>query len=194
MISIDDSQLKHVEAVLQHIPKAMPRVIARSINRASVAAKTAALKKISNEYTIKRKRVAETFSLTKATVNNLSAFVTSKGRPNALTYFKTSPGKLPKGRPKNPVFVRVKQSGGGPIKGAFLAKTKSGHLGVFHRNGVFGRNGNEKLEEIEQNYGPSTPQMLENKTVSAFIENRAREILNKQLDHEVDVMLRGVVK
>ena len=65
---------------------------------------------------------------------------------------------------------------------------KSGHIGVFHR-----ANGNSSLP-IQQNYGPSVPQMLESKSVSAFIKEKAQEVLETRLEHEIDVLLRGVIK
>ena len=188
MITLDSKQLEHAKDVLNHIPGAVPKAVARAINRARQSARSAALKKIGSEYTIKQKRAADSFEIGKATPNNLSAFIRSKGGVIALSYFKTRPGKVPSGRPKNPVFVQVKKAGGGTIKSAFLARMKSGHVGVFHR-----ANGNSSLP-IQQNYGPSVPQMLESKSVTAFICDRAQEVLSDRLEHEIDVILRGVVK
>lgn len=187
MITVDDKQLQYAKDVLQHIPKAAPKAVARAINRARQAGKTAALKKISSEYTIKQKRISETLDFGKATPNNLSAFIRSTGRPNALSYFKTNPTKVPKGRPKNPVFVQVKRGGGGTIKSAFLAIMRSGHIGVFNRKST-------SSLPIIQHFGPSVPQMLESKSVTAFICDKAQEVLNERLEHEIDVILQGAVK
>lgn len=70
------------------------------------------------------------------------------------------------------------------IRGAFLARMKSGHLGVFNRveNGKF---------PIVQRYGPSVPQMLENANVQKYVEDRATEMLAKRMEHEIDRMLKG---
>ena len=188
MIRVDAKQLEKAENVLSQIPGAVPKAVARAINRATQNARTNAVKKITNEYTIKRKRVVDTMDIKKASPGKLSAFVLSKGSVIALSYFKTFPGKVPTRRLKNPVFVQVKKSGGGTIKGAFLAEMKSGHIGVFHR-----ANGNSSMP-IQQNYGPSVPQMLESKSVSAFIKEKAQEVLETRLEHEIDVLLRGVIK
>lgn len=50
------------------------------------------------------------------------------------------------------------------------------------------------IAQIEQNVGPAVPQMLGSKTVSAFIEKRASEVLNERFTHEVNAILNGVTK
>ncbi len=82
----------------------------------------------------------------------------------------------------------MRKDGGGPIRDAFVARTKSGHTGIFHRT-----QGNRSLP-IQQNYGPSVPQMLGSPTVSAFIGERASKILNERFTHEVNAILNGVTK
>ncbi len=189
MITIDEKGLAEAQKLLADMPKAIPKAAAKSINKAATAAKNEAWKQVKKDYTIKRARVSKAWDkITKATASNLSAKLTSRGSVMALSYFTTKPKSPPKRRPKNPVFVQVRRDGGGSIPSAFVARMKSGHTGVFHRT-----SGNQSLP-IQQNYGPSVPQMLGSKSVSAFIEERASEVLNQLFENEINAILNGVTK
>ncbi len=214
MITIDEKGLAEAQKLLADMPKAIPKAAARAINRAAAAAKKAAWDQVKKTYTIKRARVSKAWDkITKATASNPSATLTSRGSVMPSSYFTTKPKNPPKRRPKNPVFVQVRRDGGGPIPGAFVARTGSGHTGVFHRlqEGTRGailqymRTGKPRPKKkgvgmtkgkaaIEQNYGPSVPQMLGSKSVSAFIEERASEVLNQRFEHEINAILNGVTK
>lgn len=214
MITIDEKGLAEAQKLLVDMPKAVPKAAARAINRAAAAAKKAAWDQVKKTYTIKRARVSKAWDkITKATASNPSATLTSRGSVMPSSYFTTKPKNPPKRRPRNPVYVQVRHDGGGPISGAFVARMKSGHTGVFHRmqEGTRGKifqymDGGEPRQKIrgvgltkgiaaiEQNYGPSVPQMLGSKSVSAFIEERASEVLNQRFEHEINAILNGVTK
>lgn len=188
MIEIKADKVKEAQQLLEHIPGAIPKALKTAINKSIRGAKTEASKKVREEYVIQSSRITETMSFKFASTENLSAYVMSKGRPRALTYFKTRPSTIPIGRPKNQLFAQVKKSGGGTIRGAFLALMKSGHLGVFNR-----MEGNASFP-IKQLYGPSVPQMLENPSVSDYIETKTQERLESNIDHEVNAFLNGYRK
>jgi hypothetical protein len=113
--------------------------------------------------------------------------LTSKGRVNDLSYFKHNPASVPKRRPPKGKYLysQVVKGQGGTIAHAFLAKMKSGHIGVMRRTA-----GNSSLP-IEKLSGPSTPQMLESPSVRKFVEAKAQERLSKELDREVNAFLMG---
>ena len=189
MITIDEKGLAEAQKLLADMPKAIPKAAARAINEAATAAKEEAWNQVKKTYTIKKMRVSKAWDkISRATASNLSAKLVSRGSVMPLSYFTTKPKKPPKRRPRNPVYVQVRHDGGGSIKNAFVARMKSGHTGVFHRT-----RGNQSLP-IQQNYGPSVPQMLGSKTVSAFIEERASEVLNRRFAHQVNAILNGVTK
>lgn len=214
MITIDEKGLAEAKKLLADMPKAIPKAAARAINRAATAAKTEAWKQIKKDYTVKRTYVDKAWGkVKKATPNNLQTTLESKGSVIALSKFVYRPKNPPKRGYKNPVWVQVRRDGGGTIRSAFVARTKSEHTGVFHRmqQGTRGpilkfmKGGAPRPKKkgvgmtkgkaaIQQNYGPSVPQMLGSKTVSAFIEERASEILNKRFEHEVNAILNGVTK
>ncbi|BBB91051.1 MAG TPA: phage tail protein [Methylomusa anaerophila] len=189
MIELTDDQLKRAEQLLKHLPGALPKAVANAINRASESARAEAVRKASEEYVIRPGRVRETIDIAKASPAILFARVRSKGRPRALTYFQTTPKQVPKKRPRGQLVAQVKRSeGGGSIKSAFLARMKSGHLGVFNRTNNLTSTGKV---ELVQRYGPSVPQMLENPTIQQFVEQKAMETLEKRFDHELDRLLKG---
>lgn len=188
MITIDEKGLAEAQKLLKYMPNAVPKAAARAINRAATAAKTEAWKQVKKEYTVKQTYVKRAWDkISKAFPGRLEAKLVSKGSVMALSYFTHRPKSVPKRRPKNPVYVQVRRDGGGRIAHAFLATMKSGHTGIFTRAG-------KSSYPIDQKYGPSVPQMLGNKTVSGFIEERATVVLNQRFEHEVQAILNGVAK
>lgn len=189
MITIDEKGMAEAQKLLAHMPKAVPVAAARAINRAVTAAKTEAWNQVKKTYTIKRTQVSKAWDgITKATASNLKGQLRSSGAVLPLFYFSVKPKNPPKRRPKNPVYVQVRKDGGGSIRNAFVARMKKGHTGVFQRVKE-----NMRLP-IKQDYGPSVPQMLGNKTVTAFIRERAAAVLNERFTHEVNNILKGVTK
>ncbi|CVK18466.1 phage tail protein [Sporomusa sphaeroides] len=182
MIDITAEQINMAKLMLGHIPGAIPKVLANAINRAAEGARTDAVTKAKEDYTITAGRVRETISISKASTSNLSAAVTSRGRPRALSYYKIRPGKVTKRRPADGVYAQVKRSGGGTIAKSFVAKMSSGHVGVFNRTSA-GR------FPIVQRHGPSVAQMLESKSVSQYVEAGANRRLSDRLNHEINRML-----
>ena len=81
----------------------------------------------------------------------------------------------------------VERAGGvKPLDGdpkAFIAIMKSGHKGVFEREG------DESLP-IKQLYGPSVPQMIKNEEIMKKINDEANETLQKRIEAEINNILR----
>lgn len=179
MIQFDENQLMRVQDVLQHLPNKIPQAVSLAINRASESTRTEAVRKAREDYVIQAGRVRETIDVRKSSASNLFASMRARGRPRALTYFKTNPSRPMPTRPRNQLFAQVKRAGGGTIRGAFIAKMRSGHIGVFNRGG----------SGLIQRYGPSVPQMLESPTINKFIQDKAVETLNKRLEHEINRIL-----
>lgn len=193
MIEVTTAQMEKAEKLLSHIPDAAPEAMSRAINRAADAAKTAAARKVRETYLVRHKDVVDTIKISKANPTRLIARVTSAGSVFPLTRFRVTP-KQPqpvraatvrwgKSRPFT-VIARVKRGEGGPIKSAFVAKMKSGHIGVFRRT-------TKDRKPIEQLHGPSIPQMLDSKKVSDWVYEKARETMDQRLDHEINRILEA---
>ena len=181
MITVHAEDLMRARDLLQHIPGGIQQAVMRAINRAADSSKTAASKKVREEYTVKARDIASTIRIRKASTANLSAYVISTGGVLPLSKFQVRPSN-PDPRRKTPIVVRVKKGAGGPIKNAFVAKMDSGHVGVFHRVG-------KSRFPVEQNFGPSIPQMLGANSVSKHVEERAQEQIILRLEHEIGRLL-----
>jgi len=187
VIQIDPKQIERAEILLKDIPNGASKAIVNALNRSVEGARTDAVKKVRERYIIKAKDVRDTIQIKKATYDDLTAIVKASGSPVALSKFKITPSSPPKTRRKKPIIARVTRGGGGPIPGAFVAKMESGHVGVFERVG-------KARLPIKQLYGPSVPQMLGHESVTEYVEEQAREKVEKRLEHEINRLLKGVGK
>ena len=192
MIEIDAGTLKEAEELLKGLPGAAEKAAKTAIRKTVRGAKQDAARKVKERYTIKPAYITRTIRFD-FQAGGLAAAFRSKGRVNDLAYFKHRPQSVPKHRPPKGsyLFSQVIKGEGGTIEHAFLAKMKSGHIGVFQRAGHGAQNSSLPIEKLS---GPSTPQMLESPTVSAFIQKRMEERLQSNIDHEVNAFLMGYRK
>lgn len=182
---------KQIEKKLGDMKSKAPAVMARAINRAVTAAKTAMGKEASAKYYVTSETVKSTVRLTRASAGNLRGIATSKDARVPLYKFKVSP-KTPvrvtgRGRRSPSVYkAAVKKAGGyKPLDGnpkAFVTGFKTGHSGVFERK-------SSSRFPIKKLYGPAVPQMLKSEDVFPEIEKRTNEVLQKRLEHEVSRLL-----
>lgn len=184
MIEIDASDLLKAEKLLEGLPGAAQKAANTAIRKSIRGAKKDATQKAKERYTIKPTYITRTM---KFSFQGGGAMLTSRGRVNDLAYFKHKPTSPPKRRPPKGSYLysMVVKGQGGTIAHAFLAKMKSGHVGVMRRTA-----GNSSLP-IAKLSGPSTPQMLESPSVREFVETKAQERLSKELDREVNAFLMG---
>lgn len=183
MIKLKAEQIDKAESLLSDIPGAAPKAMAGAINRAVTSSRTEASRKVREKYYVKHKDVISTIKLYRASSGDLSGMIISRGHLLALTKFRVTP-KRPQPKRKSPVKVRVKRGEGGPIKNAFVARMQSGHTGVFARVG-------KQRLPIQERFGPSVPQMLDSRDVREWVEQKASEILDKRLEHEINRRLEG---
>lgn len=184
MIEVNSGELQQAIGLLQHIPGAAQKAARTAMRKSINGAKTDAKNKVRERYTIKPKYVTRTL---RARVEGMSAVLSSRGPVNDLAYFTHRPKNVPKRRPKvgNYTWVQVVKGQGGTIAHAFLARMKSGHVGIMRRT-----NGNDSLP-IEKLNAPSTPQMLGHPSIVKFMEERIRERFDKNMEHEVNAFLMG---
>lgn len=192
--SIEVTGIEDVEKRLGKMKSKAPSVVSRAINRAVTNAKKNMAKETSGKYYISSGDVRNTIKTTKASTSSLKAAVISSGTGIALSKFKVNPGTIvkQKGRKISARMPKVYRAGveraGGvkPLDGdpkAFIAIMKSGHKGVFEREG------DESLP-IKQLYGPSVPQMIKNEEIMKKINDEANETLQKRIEAEINNILR----
>ena len=192
--SIEVTGIEDVEKRLGKMKSKAPSVVSRAINRAVTNAKKNMAKETSGKYYISSGDVRNTIKTTKASTSSLKAAVISSGTGIALSKFKVNPGTVVKQKGRKisarmPKAYRagVERAGGAkPLDGdpkAFIAIMKSGHKGVFEREG------DESLP-IKQLYGPSVPQMIKNEEIMKKINDEANETLQKRIEAEINNILR----
>ena len=188
MIEVDARGIEQAQELLKDIPGATKKAVITALRKSLRNAKKEAVKKVRERYTIRKAGyVSRTI---KMKVENMTGILSSKGPVNDLSYFKTNPKTVPKRRPPKGKYLysQVVKGQGGTIAHAFLARMKSGHVGVFQRAGHGASNASLPISKLA---GPSTPQMLGSPSVTEFIAKKMLERMDKNLEHEIDAFLKG---
>lgn len=188
MIEVDARGIEKAVELLEHIPGAAKKAVSTALRKSLRGAKKEAVKKVRERYTI-RKAGYVTRTL-KMKVEEMTGILSSKGPVNDLSYFITKPKTVPKRRPQagKYLYSQVVKGEGGTIAHAFLARMRSGHVGVFQR----GNHGHDSASlPIHKLSGPSTAQMLGSKEVTEYISEKMLERMDKNLEHEINAFLMG---
>lgn len=160
--------------------------VQRALNRAADSLPKYITAGILREYHLPQSRVRGTFTVRKASLSELLAVVTSASGGVPLYLFGARPSQ-PGRRP--PGGVQVDVMGRKPVPGSFVARMKSGHIGVFMRSGESPR---LPMHEL---FGPSVPKMIEQldlRTGERFTDDIAAEAdrrFEARVGHEVDRLL-----
>ncbi len=188
-IHIDASEVNKKLKRLRAVENGAPKAVMRAMNKTVTGMRTDAGKEVSARYTVKQADVKAKLDLDKASQTDLSIAMRSKGRPMSLVKFSHKSNKNPGVKGSPTAFAKVKKGGSGGFTGGFMATMKrtNGITGVFARTGKFTRKG---AEGIKQLYGPGAVQMLSNKEVRDTIQKKAAERFNKELDHQIDFLLK----
>lgn len=186
-IDIDRAQIKDLERKMGNLKSKAPTVLARAINRAAGTAKTYMKKGVNSRYFITQKVVDPTLHLKKANSADLSATVTSEGKPIILTDFKVNSTVRPKrkgNRYKPSVYkAGVKKSGG--------TKPLSGDPKPFGTGKYLVVRETKQSWPLQLLFGPSVPSMLKNDEVISQVKEKAAEMLERRIDAEVNNILQG---
>lgn len=183
MISADyRKDFKAATLSLRFVEKNMPKAFSAAINRVSQGMRTEAVKKVRETYQVKAGDVRKTIKITKASPARLEMLMVSRGSSLPLIKFRTTPRNVPTRQPRV-LKAQVKKSGGKkPIPGAFVAKMRSGHVGVFMRS-------SKKRLPVNELYGPAVPVMLNEEGVQEHLQQEAQRRMADRLDHEMNRVL-----
>jgi hypothetical protein len=166
---------------LEALRNRAPAIIARGLNRAATAGKTAMTRLIVKDTGLQSKYVSREIQLDKANRTQLKAALQIKGSRLPLIAFKARGPEPSRGRGRG-VSYRL-PSGRGRVSNAFIATMRSGHRGVFKRQ-------TKKRLPIQELRGPSLPHVFE-KYLPDF-DRVASEALIKNLQHDIDFANRPV--
>ncbi|WP_028536640.1 phage tail protein [Paludibacterium yongneupense] len=171
-------------ALAAQMDSVVNKAAVRAINKTAMQARTESVRAVRTAgYNIKASAVRNSFKLQRATKNNLTAVLTSTGKPIALIDY----GARQVG---SGVSVAVK-NGRKIINHAFIAKMRSGHKGVFVRIGkshrTVVRNGKRVRTglPVKELFGPSVPTALANEKVQNAVKRLIKEKLPKIFAHEL---------
>lgn len=184
MIQITADQIERVNLILSGVPKGAEKAMASVIRRANNTVRSEALKGITSVYAITRQNVRADTTIkvrTQKADGGVVGMVSFAGYKIPLYRFNVSPTSLSSATVSAAVLA---ESGRTPFAHAFIAKMKSGHTGMFERNGT----GRLPITEF---MGPSAAQMAANSVVVEQVEEKAQEVINKRIEHEITRILNG---
>jgi Prophage minor tail protein Z (GPZ) len=182
-ISVNASTRKITAGAIPN-PKDEIRAIVRAVNKTAMQARTQAVREVRIVgYNIKASTVRKAITLYRARGDDPVARLRARGLPIPLIEYGAK-------QTKGGVSVRVK-SGRRTLRHAFIATMKSGHKGVFVREGKGHKRVTKKGRSymsglpIKELYGPSIPDSLSNeaveKTLAKFIADKYPAILEHEL-------------
>jgi hypothetical protein len=183
-----DAQTDRVEEALRELPGAAARAMARALNRAAVAGRQAAVTAIGERYAVKANDVRSKITLSTATPDKLEVRVEAKSPALALGYFPHSPARPGTGGPGRPILrAEVRRGSSKPFPGAFIT-TINGKPRVMLRTGGKTATGKQAIASV---YSVPIAVMLGADSVRDAVEQRALEVLDERIDHEIDRALGG---
>ena len=178
------SGVDEVIKAINQIGKDAPKVMARGVNRAARGGITDAVNLLKRHLLLKPTDIRKGFSIRQATAQKPEATIIGLGRHGQpLMKFKITP-RNPDSRPKSGVRVQVRRFGASRVvQGAFVARMKSGHVGVFKRDG-------EGRLPVRELFGPDPKLYLRRqmmlkqlrRSISARLEKNLRQSLRYQVD------------
>lgn len=209
-IKIDQNDLKQVKDMLGDIKGLPDRVCVRALNKTLTGVKTDISTEIRSVITAKKAAVDETIKIQKAYTGNMTAVISSTGKPLALIDYSAR-------QTKKGISIQVRKDRPRKVvAGAFIASMKSGHKGVFWR--VWHNKTQVKLNKTEtaisrsgfvwssktnryipiaalpksfrlpvkERFGPRIPDIMGNDTVMNNILDKAGSRLHDNLKHETE--------
>lgn len=185
MIEITNEQIERVNLILSGVPNGVEKALKSVIQRANNTVRAEAIKGISEVYAITRQNIRAETTInvrTKQSDGGIIGTVSFAGYKIPLYRFNVSP-TLPVQHAIVSAAV-MKDNGRTPFEQAFIAKMKSGHTGMFERDGT------ARLP-ITEFMGPSTAQMAANSVVLEQVEEKAQTVVNNRIEHEITRILNG---
>lgn len=168
--------------------------IARALNRSMQAARTRATRIAKTAYTAQYGDLLADIVVRRANRKSLEGTLEITGRPGmSLIHFLPDPDvpQPPAARPPEGITVQIKKKGVRHVarsnmpgrSKSFIIRKPQGGYGVFVRYG----------QQLEMLYGPSPVQALQTADAQEQVVARAEEVFPERLQHEVDVILSGIV-
>ena len=178
-VSFDDETLRWISEALKTMPRRIPRLITRVLNRTANTIRVRTVKRIAGEVMLKQKQIRPAVKVLKARFTQQIAAVRVASWRFPLLDFSAR-------QIKSGVSYRISRKAGRKrIKSAFIAS-----VGVGGHRGVFKRVGTRRLP-IQELRGPSIPAVLEDAPgMLKGLEEEASVELAKNIDAQIALMVK----
>ena len=204
-VKVNEAQLRRVQRVFKAVPREVPGIMSRAINRTAKWGRGEIARKLSRETGIKQKNVRHTIRLYKATRKKWQAELSLGPKSKIDIYvgktgmhdIKMAPGKILRHIPLVAFRTRQTKKGvsytmtgrQGLLKSAFKQiMPRSGHKGVFIRRG-------QSRLPIDQVFGPTLGGLYAGTpAVARKVRAGASERLAKEVDNQIDYILKRKAK
>ncbi|MCM1275463.1 MAG: phage tail protein [Lachnospiraceae bacterium] len=206
--SFGGEAVSRAEKLLAGISGGVEKAVRSALPRAASSLRSEAVKEIRKKYDISAENIRARHSVSvKYTYGaNNSATVRFSGKKIPLhRYNGTSPVNPEYDSSKTVIAIinginkpvhpgvtasahQLKGTSPKKIPGAFVAKMKSGHIGIFERTGGVTSSGSDEIRELK---GSSVPQMLGSEEVAAALGKHASDVFEQRMEHEITRILNG---
>lgn len=202
-LNIESTEVERVTKILAGVEGGARKAIYNVIERAQAKVCTETTKAITSVYAINLQNLRAATNIksrTRTEADRVTGEITFSGNKIPLYRFDVTPRARQVTSDINKVFSKygwiiIRASapvsatikrGGAKVQSetAFIAKTKSGHIGVFERVGI-------NSLPIQERMGLATAQMAENSMVIEDVEREAQATMEKRLEHEINRILNG---
>lgn len=185
MIQITADQIERVSMILSSVPQGAEQALKSAIQRANSTVRSETLKGITSVYAISRQevRAESTIKIETQTENGgVIGIVSFAGYKLPMYRFNVTP-TMP-GTRATVQAALMRGEARTPFAEAFVARMRNTHVGIFERKE------DERLP-IEEKMGLAVAQMAGNTVVLEQVEEKAQEVINKRIEHEITRILNG---
>lgn len=202
-VSIDVAEVKFRLGILAD---QSGKVIARAVNRSYITGKNAIAKGAKENYLITQRDVnhPKTLKVTKARPSYPAATLEYTGGHRNLYLWNNEKAVSPNiiiqwshGKPNVKVYRAAVGRGRAKIallgeNKPFIQRVRKGERSDF--TGLFRRKTPDRDSKLVSVMAPSIPQILKNAKIMEQFRRAAAPMLQKRLEHEIDAVLKGVVR
>tara|TARA_Y100000310_G_scaffold250452_1_gene256672 strand:+ start:339 stop:896 length:558 start_codon:yes stop_codon:yes gene_type:complete len=182
-IEIKQSEINKIKRRLAGIPRGLPKVITRGINKTLASSRTKAVRLFAGDINIKQKTIREQIRILRASysrwIGQLRFYGSSRIPLSRFAARQTQRG----------VSYKIEKTGGRKTaEHAFIAETETGHRGVWRRAG-------RARYPIYELFGPSLGAVFKNAPAKiASIEKTSAADLKKNINTQVKVLTQKANK
>jgi hypothetical protein len=173
---------------IKKIQNGQSKVVSRALNKTAANARSQAVVLLRKHLNLKAKDIRPGLTVKRATWSNLVAVLIGAGKRGVpLIKYAPRPSRPEIRKPSQGVSVQISKFGPRKTrKGSFVARMKSGHVGVFWR----AKKGAPRLP-IKELFGVGPIQLLQRGVVQRRLRKFISERLPVNLDHEIDYLIKS---